>query len=353
MFKDEAFQYIPSVKLFSAKEVNLKCKAPACDVLISGETIEGALPLSLALKKFGPYIERRIAGSLKASHCPFLLENIAADRQGAFLHIAPESKVELKIAIEAASRYQKLMIFVGRGAQVKLWLLPFGDCSRCHTWIDVTVDKGAKLESIILDDRKSEGVQLTHVESSVMQGARFEQKILISEGFLKRYRFDASIEGSGAHAEIKELAVGSSNSEHHLYSKIHHKAPSSTSDQLSKHLLFDESRASFTGKIHIDSIAQLSNAYQLSNSLLVSKGAIAHSKPGLEVFADDVKASHGATISSIDPELLFYLHSRGLGQKEALAFLIRSFPKELLSSLDEAIATQWNEKIHEKGLSVL
>ncbi len=126
-----------------------------------------------------------------------------------------------------------------------------------------------------------------------------------------------------------------------------HKAEECTSRQLVKTLLDDQSIASFEGKILVDSIAQQTNAYQLNHNCLLSDDASAYSKPNLEIFADDVKASHGSTTGQIDKDQLFYLRSRGLEEKLAKKLLLKAFCTEVL---DEISHEAMKEKIF-KNLS--
>lgn len=354
--KDEAFQYVPLAKLVGDRVVDEHKEEYGRDFDCilgedAGEILSHDLPmeilaLPLARKKFASHIDRQYAEYIdREDACPLNLLNLASIYEGHFLYLKESPTRPIKIGIKAAQKYQKWMVFVEKGVEAEFIVTMLGDAPRCHTWIDWTLQIGSNIKALLIDDRETKGVHLFHINGRVRKDARFEMGILSSGGFLKRYHFDALIEGEGAHVELKEFAVGSKSSEIHLYSKVRHKVGNSSSHQLSKHLLFEHSKMSFTGKIHIDAESQLSNAYQLSNTLLASPFAIAHSKPGLEVFADDVKASHGATIFSIDEELLFYLLSRGLSPKEALECLIRSFPKELLETFGETIARKWSERV--------
>jgi Fe-S cluster assembly protein SufD len=94
------------------------------------------------------------------------------------------------------------------------------------------------------------------------------------------------------------------------------------------------SRSNFEGKIFVRPVAQKTEAYQLNNHLLLSETASANSKPNLEIFADDVKASHGATFSQLSAEGLFYLRSRGLPLAEAKLLLLQGFCRELIDELE-------------------
>ena len=111
---------------------------------------------------------------------------------------------------------------------------------------------------------------------------------------------------------------------------IDHAHPNCNSNELYKGVLEDYSRGVFNGKIIVHRDAQKTNAYQQNSTLLLSKDATMDSKPQLEIFADDVRCSHGATIGQLDEDALFYLRSRGLTRTEASALLQQAFIGEVL-----------------------
>ena len=119
--------------------------------------------------------------------------------------------------------------------------------------------------------------------------------------------------------------------ESHTNVHIEHQAPHCRSHQLFKGVLTDVSRSSFEGKIYVKQAAQKTEAYQLNNNLLLSDRANADSKPNLEIFADDVKASHGATVGQLDAEQLFYLRARGFTDNDAKNLLVDGYAKESLT----------------------
>jgi Fe-S cluster assembly protein SufD len=116
----------------------------------------------------------------------------------------------------------------------------------------------------------------------------------------------------------------------HTEVRIEHKAEGARSNQHFKMVLHDQSKGSFEGKIYVDSVAQKTEAYQLNNNLLLGDRATIFTKPNLEIFADDVKASHGATVTRLSEEELFYFQSRGIGKERAGSFLAKGFLKEVL-----------------------
>ena len=135
---------------------------------------------------------------------------------------------------------------------------------------------------------------------------------------------------TNSEANLQGLAHLSHSNQHHTHVMVDHIAPESRARQHFKNILKDKSQSSFEGKIFVRSAAQKTESYQLNNNLLLSDDALAQSKPNLEIFADDVKASHGSTIAPLNAEEIFYLRSRGFTQMEAEKWLTFGFSHELI-----------------------
>jgi Fe-S cluster assembly protein SufD len=114
---------------------------------------------------------------------------------------------------------------------------------------------------------------------------------------------------------------------------VHHTAPNCESYQEYKQIFDDRSVGVFNGKVLVDKIAQKINAFQQNNNILVSDKSTINAKPQLEIFADDVRCSHGCTIGQLDEDALFYMQSRGIGKKEARALLMFAFANSVLESV--------------------
>ena len=126
---------------------------------------------------------------------------------------------------------------------------------------------------------------------------------------------------------------------------IEHTAPHCRSNQFYRTILDDSARGVFQGKVHVHKIAQKTDGYQLSNAILLSEKAEMDTKPELEIYADDVRCSHGATTGQLDEEPVFYLRSRGLSEKEARELLIQAFVDEVVDKIvDEDIQASVREK---------
>jgi Fe-S cluster assembly protein SufD len=140
--------------------------------------------------------------------------------------------------------------------------------------------------------------------------------------------------------------------DHHTL--VHHQQPNCESHQDYKGIYGEQSTGVFNGKIIVDKLAQKTNAFQQNNNVLISDQATINTKPQLEIFADDVKCSHGCTIGQLDEEALFYLQSRGIPKKEATALLMYAFSNNVLESvripelkarINKLVATKLNVRL--------
>ena len=146
-------------------------------------------------------------------------------------------------------------------------------------------------------------------------------------------RLEIIIRGKNADIRILGIIIGSLNQKISLYTFQDHQKEGSVSDLLIKSVLFNNSRLSYEGLIRISRGAQKSNAYQKNQNLLMSPTSMADSRPKLEILANDVRCTHGATVGKIDPEILYYLGSRGISQNTAEKLVIEGFFKDVLDRI--------------------
>lgn len=151
------------------------------------------------------------------------------------------------------------------------------------------------------------------------------------------------IKGEGAHVEMLALTVADQEQEFDQRTLQIHSAGNSFSNLLYKNALMDKATTIFSGLIRVEPGAQKTDAYQKNRNLILSSEAQAHTLPGLEIEANDVKCSHGATASSVEPEELFYLLARGIPRKTAYELLVMGFFEEVVAKIDNK---QLVEKLH-------
>ena len=170
------------------------------------------------------------------------------------------------------------------------------------------------------------GFQHTHLERS----ASFDSSSLAFGGGLVRNDTTAALDGEGADCTLDGLYVvaGSQFVDNHM--RVEHRQPHTTSHQLYKGVLDDRARSVFNGRIYVHQAAQKTDAKQTNRNLLLSKSALANSNPQLEIFADDVRCTHGSTIGRLDEDALFYLRARGIPREQAHGMLVYAFARELV-----------------------
>ncbi len=155
-----------------------------------------------------------------------------------------------------------------------------------------------------------------------------------------RHESFSQLQAPGAHSEMLALTVAQHSQEFDQRTLQIHQAPNTGSNLLYKNALLDTAKTIFSGLIVVDPDAQKTDAYQSNRNLMLSDDAEAHSLPGLEIQANDVRCTHGATSSRIDAEKEFYLQARGIAPQQAQQLLVFGFFEEVLSKIE-------NEQLHD------
>ncbi len=190
--------------------------------------------------------------------------------------------------------------------------------------------------TIYYDWLQNENGQSTHINNLFIhleENSKFNSSIVSLHGGLIRNNFYAVLAGRFASADLNGLFL-CDNKQHvanHLL--LDHASSDCTSNQLFKGILDGEATGSFNGKILVRKDAQKTLAYQKNNNILLSDTAKMNTKPHLEIYADDVKCSHGATVGQLDSEALFYIRSRGISEHEARHLLMYAFANEIVSKI--------------------
>jgi len=190
--------------------------------------------------------------------------------------------------------------------------------------------------SISYDWLQNENGQSTHINNLFIHQAansRFGSSIVSLHGGLIRNNFYAVQKGQHSETNLNGLFLCDDKQHVANYVLVDHASPNCTSNQLFKGILDDEATGSFNGKILVRPDAQKIQAYQKNNNILLSSAARMNTKPHLEIYADDVKCSHGATVGQLDYEAMFYLRSRGISEEEARHLLMYAFANEIVSRI--------------------
>ena len=211
---------------------------------------------------------------------------------------------------------------------------------------DVIVEDGANLEHIIIDDFAKNTYHVANVCVKQCKDSNFvSHNFSMGKKFARR-DFNVELNQSGANCNLFGLYFVDKENHIDHHTTIEHKEANCNSNEHYKGILSGKSTGVFNGRIHVHPGAQKTDAIQKNQNLLLSDDAIIHTKPELEIYADDVKCTHGATVGQLDEKGLFYLRSRGLNRKEAQQILIRAYVNEIIENVsDEKIRSELMELI--------
>lgn len=296
-----------------------------------------ALPLSEAYLSYKSFIQSRFEKSLKEETDPFAFLHLSLFQEGLFLYIPPKTSLERPLrvvqVVTGGQMYSAPRLHIVLGscavATVHATVVALEAAVWNHSWWDITLEEGASLFTHF-SSPALEGWNFLSVRANLKKNGRWNSVSTTCGSSADRADYKASLLQEGSEANLYGLWTLDRGKQSHVRVFMDHQAPNCRSMQLFKGVLQPASRSSFEGKIYIHKEAQQTQAYQLNRHLLLGRGAVANSKPHLEIFADDVKASHGATTTQINPDHLFYLKSRGLSEQEAKQLLIEGFCKEIL-----------------------
>lgn len=201
---------------------------------------------------------------------------------------------------------------------------------------ELMLDEGSFVEHVKSVNESLSAIHVGKVRAFCEKDSKFMGFTFSLGGKLTRNNIEVALLKEGSEAWANGVFALSSDQICDNYSLIGHMVPNTNSNQLFKGLLDDESRGVFTGKIKVNPDAQKINSQQVTKSLLLSKKAHINARPILEIYADDVKCSHGAAIGQLEPEEVFYLETRGIPKIMAQRMLCRAFALEGIDLIDSA-----------------
>jgi Fe-S cluster assembly protein SufD len=198
-----------------------------------------------------------------------------------------------------------------------------------NTVTQLVLKRNAIVDHYRIQDENETAYFINNTEIEQLRDSTYSSYAVDLGGKLVRNNLSSILKDSGTTTNFYGLYVGVNKQHIDNQTFIDHAYPHCDSNELYKGILMDKSQGVFNGKIMVRKDAQKTNAFQQNHSLVLSKTAKMNSKPQLEIFADDVKCSHGATIGQLNKEALYYMRSRGLSEKEAVSILKQAFLTEI------------------------
>lgn len=289
--------------------------------------------------------------------------NTAFASEGAFINI-PKNKVAdkpIEIVYFSTKNDDKLwlnprnLVVVGENAQVQIverHQSLDNDLVLTNSVTEIFAEKNAIVDYYKLQNDELEANLIDNTYISQQQGSNASVHTFSFGGNLTRNNLNFYHFGERIESTLKGVTIieGKQHVDH--YTLVHHAQPNCESHQDYKGIYGDSAIGVFNGKIYVDKIAQKTNAFQQNNNVLISEKATINAKPQLEIFADDVKCSHGCTIGQLDESALFYMQQRGIPKKEARALLMYAFTNDVISSIKISSLQQRIMKLIAKKLGV-
>jgi Fe-S cluster assembly protein SufD len=223
-------------------------------------------------------------------------------------------------------------IRLGAGARLTLLDIAMGEGVYLHNPVtESEIAEDATLVHVRLQDEAIGAYHLATIYTDIAARGTYDGFALTLGGRVSRAETHARLGGAGGSANLNGAQVLAGAQHGDFTSVVAHDAPGCASRQTVRNVLDGRARGVFQGRIEVARVAQKTDGYQMNQALLLSPEAEVDSKPELKIYADDVKCSHGATVGELNADQLFYLRSRGIGEIEARAMLVRAF---LAGSLD-------------------
>lgn len=296
-------------------------------------------------------IEKYINRQAGLSADPLVALNTAFTKDGFFIYIPnniviqkPIQIINLVSAEGDLFTSQRNLVVAGAASQAKILICDHTLTTNELVYNAVTevfVDDDAVVDVYSIQNHHNNSTQVNSLFFSLQRSSNLTTGTVSLHG--KTIRNNMKVTFNGEHAEANINGISFTDKKQHIdnFTTIEHSSPNCLSNQVYKNILDDESTGAFAGRIHVARDAQVTNAFQRNNNILLSDSARMQTKPQLIIDADDVKCSHGATVGQIDENALFFLRSRGIGEKDARLMLMNAFAREVIQKINiEALRDQ-------------
>jgi Fe-S cluster assembly protein SufD len=303
------------------------------------------LPLTLAAERHPELVEPHLGRIVDTAGDVFAAANDASWTGGSFVYVPRGVHVEAPVLLTAisdaaaTSLHRRTLVVLEEGAEAEVWEQylsgsPDAD-ALVNTVVELVVGQNARLRFVTAQDMNEKSWIFGSMRAEVARDGVLDWVVAGFGSARGKVRTETLLAGEGAEGKVTG-AYAPHGRQHIDYDTTQeHAAPNTTSDLAFRGILAERSSVVWRGMIKVDPGAQRTDAFQECRNLLLSKRAHADAIPGLEILANDVRCTHAAAIAQIDPEQLFYLRSRGLGEDLAKRLVIEGFMAELVERFEE------------------
>lgn len=364
--KTEAWKYTPLTALERSEFSEPAGDAPpvdvieglnSIDVLIHNGVVVGeqmpALPEGLGISALQSADAaqqekiRQLFGASKPQHHLFGLVNDVLARDGLLIEVAAGVRIDKPLRIvhsvsEGADAHGRVLVHLEAGAELAVIEQVIGNQPSFNTTIsEYQLAQDARLEHYRFAMQTGGAMAVGGCHFRLGERSELNSSQVGFGSELSRLDTDIIYAGEKANANLNAIYLLSGSEIFDLHSTVEHAVPCCTTDEKVRGIVADRARAVFNGRIHIHPKAQKTLAELNNRNLLLSDKAVVNTKPELEIYADDVRCAHGATIAQMDKRALYYLQSRGLSRAQAQVMLNFGFINELVDQMPNEALAQW------------
>ncbi len=317
-------------------------------------------PLSAAIGR--PAFKKHFGQYTDISRNHFAAVNTALFRDGLFLEIKnntvlgkPLQVVHLTAADDHTFLQPRHLIVVGTSAAatiIESYVTVDNEASVFINHVsEIVVGENAQLQHYYIQTGNEKARYIHHTEVYQLASSVYNNyKASFPGTSLLRNNLNVALDGENVESHLYGLYLSGGHQLVDNHTIVDHRKPHCQSNELYKGVMKDEATGVFNGKIFVRKDAQKTNAFQQNNNLMLGKKAVIDSKPQLEIFADDVKCSHGSTVGQFNQEAMFYLKSRGIGDEKARALLIHAFAYDVTEKIPIPEVQAHINQLIEEGL---
>lgn len=332
-------------------------------VLVNGKTIEileNKLPEGLKAevidqRNSSEWFNQHFARLASTEKDSLTALNTSLMSECLMISVAAKTKITVPVYLlnissssEPAMTYGRLLIHGGKHSKADITLLNVSDNVQSETFdnlvTEIYAEDNSALEFNLIQQQNLISNAITSTSARADANAKFRINTFTSGGNLTRNKLQIVLAGNNSEAILNGLYLPSGKMHVDNHTSVIHAVPHCLSNQTYKGVISDMSHGVFNGRIVVERDAQKTQAYQSNKNLLLSRNAVINSKPQLEIFADDVKCTHGATTGQLDDDALFYLRARGIDRNDALALLVQAFAGDVMDGMENKAV---NEYLHQ------
>lgn len=299
--------------------------------------------LAVRVREDGERLRTAIGRLARSEDDALVALNAAHLADGAVVEIAPGAEIAapIEIAFLNASpspmlTHPRLLVVAGEGSRAVLVETHLGRGPApyaANAVTEVSLGRAANVHHVRLQREGDEAYHLATIAVRQAAESRYDSTVFAIGSALSRTFIGVTLDGEKASCALDGLYLGRGDQHVDHHTSIDHPVPDTASRQLYKGILTDTATGVFNGKVIVREDAQRTDAGQVNRNLLLSERANVYTKPELQIYADDVKCAHGATIGRLDEDAIFYLRSRGIGAEQARTLLLYAFASEIVDRL--------------------